>query len=72
MNIFTNDNKEFAAFTEQAENIVTAVTGHAKDDDIVGLKKLIANFKIKTEDFYRENRKLNIFKKCLNTNGSIC
>lgn len=60
MNIFTRDNKEFAAFTEQVESIVSSVTGHAKGDDITGLNRLIANFKIKTEDFYRENRKLNI------------
>ena len=60
MNIFTNDNKEFSIFTQQAEEIVSAVTGHAKENDIAGINKLIANFKIKTEDFYRENRKLNI------------
>lgn len=60
MNIFANDNKEFDAFTGQAEAIVTEVAGYAKEDDIAGLNKLIANFKIKTEDFYRENRKLNI------------
>ncbi len=60
MNIFTSDNKEFEAFTRQAEAIVSVVTGHAKEEEIFGLNKLIANFKIKTEDFYRENRKLNI------------
>ena len=36
------------------------VTGYAKEDDISGLNKLIDNFKLKTKDFYRENRKLNI------------
>lgn len=60
MNIFTSDNKEFTAFTELVEAIVAEVTGHAKDEDISGLNKLLTNFKIKTEDFYRENRKLNI------------
>ena len=60
MNIFSSDNKEFEAFVGQAEDIVSGVIGHAKEDDISGLNKLIANFKIKTEDFYRENRKLNI------------
>lgn len=60
MNIFTSDNKEFESFTKQAEAIVSVVTGHAKEEEIFGLNKLIANFKIKTEDFYRENRKLNI------------
>lgn len=60
MNIFTSDNKEFTLFTEQVETIVSDVTGYAKESDIAGLNRLIANFKIKTEDFYRENRKLNI------------
>lgn len=60
MNIFTNDNKEFEAFVGQVENIVHDVTGYAKEDDISGLNKLIDNFNLKTEDFYRENRKLNI------------
>ena len=60
MNIFTNDNKEFETFVGQVENIVEDVTGYAKEDDISGLNKLIDNFKLKTEDFYRENRKLNI------------
>lgn len=60
MNIFSSDNKEFEAFVGKVEDIVAGVMGHAKEDDISGLNKLIANFKIKTEDFYRENRKLNI------------
>lgn len=60
MNIFTNDNKEFETFVGQVENIVDDVTGYAKEDDISGLNKLIDNFKLKTEDFYRENRNLNI------------
>lgn len=60
MNIFSSDNKEFEAFVGQVEDIFAGVMGHAKEDDISGLNKLIANFKIKTEDFYRENRKLNI------------
>ncbi len=60
MNFFRKDNEEFTMFTEQIESIVSAVTNHAKEDDIAGLHKLSTNFKIKTEDFYRENRKLNI------------
>lgn len=60
MNIFSSDNKEFESFIGQVEAIVTDVMGHAKEDDISGLNKLIDNFKIKTEDFYRKNRKLNI------------
>lgn len=60
MNIFSSDNKEFEAFVGQVEDIVAGVMGHAKEDDISGLNKLIDNFKIKTENFYRKNRKLNI------------
>lgn len=63
MAIFTAENKEFQefqGFISNVETIVSNITGHAKEDDIRGLQKLIANFKIKTEDFYRENRKLNI------------
>lgn len=60
MDIFSAENKEFQNFIDDVDAIVTHVTGHAKDEDIRGLQKLIANFKIKTADFYRENRKLNI------------
>lgn len=60
MAIFTKDNAEFQKFTDRVEQIIVDITEHAKEDDINGLKKLISNFKIKTEDFYRENRKLNI------------
>ncbi len=60
MELFGGENKGFQAFIGQVDSVVAAVTGHAKEEDIAGLNKLIANFKIKTEDFYRENRKLNI------------
>lgn len=60
MEIFNSNNKQFDFFIENTENIVSHLTGVAKDEDINGINKLIQNFKIKTEDFYRENRKLNI------------
>lgn len=60
MVIFTEENKSFREFTGSVETIITDISGHANEDDINGLNKLIANFKLKTEDFYRENRKLNI------------
>lgn len=60
MKIFTNDNSKFQYFTDEIEEIITDISIHATDEDINGLKKLIENFRIKTEDFYRENRKLNI------------
>lgn len=60
MMIFTKDDTEFQQFIDRMEQIIVDITEYAKEDDINGLKKLISNFKIKTEDFYRENRKLNI------------
>lgn len=60
MAIFTTDNKGLQSFIGDVETIIADVSGHAKEDDIRGLKKLIDNFKVKTDDFYRENRKLNI------------
>lgn len=60
MRIFQEENKEFQKFTDQADAIVTALTGYGKDEDIAAINKLIANFRTKTADFYRENRKLNI------------
>ena len=60
MAVIMSDNQEFQVFIKDVETITTDVSEHAKEDDIAGLKKLIENFKVKTEDFYRENRKLNI------------
>ena len=60
MNIFNMNNPEFQDFVDSVEAVITNISVHAKDDDIAGLQKLIKNFQIKTEDFYRENRKLNI------------
>ena len=60
MNVFNTDNPEFQGFINDVETIITNISVQAKEDDIAGLKKLISNFKTKTEDFYRENRKLNI------------
>ena len=60
MTMFINDDTEFQGFIGDVETIITDISGHTKEDDINGLKKLISNFKVKTDDFYRENRKLNI------------
>lgn len=60
MEIFTTDNKEFQVFINDVDSVIGNISDKAKEEDINALKKLIANFKIKTEDFYRENRKLNI------------
>lgn len=60
MSVFTTDNKQLQFFVEDAEHCIERLSPQAPQGDIDVLRKLIANFKIKTEDFYRENRKLNI------------
>lgn len=60
MAIFNKENTEFQDFIGNVETIITDVSGHAKEEDIRELNKFIENFKLKTDDFYRENRKLNI------------
>ena len=60
MAIFMSDNKEFDYFIEDTRNLIKRLSSQAAKDDINALEKLVENFKMKTEDFYRENRKLNI------------
>lgn len=60
MNLFTKDNKQFDIFIEDIESIIKDIEPLAKEKDINELQKMVENFKFKTEDFYRENRKLNI------------
>ncbi|MEG0897665.1 MAG: dynamin family protein, partial [Ruthenibacterium sp.] len=60
MGVFIADSDQFQQFTENVDTMIGHLSTQAKADDISALQKLIANFKIKTEDFYRENRKLNI------------
>ena len=60
MKIFEEENRELQKFTDQADAIAASLAGYGKDEDIAAINKLIANFRTKTADFYRENRKLNI------------
>lgn len=60
MMIFKEDNKEFQSFIDCVTAMEADMTGHAKEEDIRSLNKLMENLKIKIKDFYRENRKLNI------------
>lgn len=61
MNIFKEDNyKEFENFTNKVESVKLDINDYAKESDIAGIEKFLSNFKLKTEDFSRENRKLNI------------
>jgi len=58
--IFEQDNGAFQGFTDSVEQIIVNLQGKAKPEDISGLHKLIDNFNLKTADFFREERKLNI------------
>lgn len=60
MAIFTADTKIFDTFVESTTNMVNILEPLADAEEITSLKRFIENFKIKTADFFRENRKLNI------------
>ncbi len=60
MPLFETDNHEFEQFAAEVETIITDLIGHAKEDELQTLRKFQDNFRLKTEDFFRENRKLNI------------
>lgn len=60
MAIFLADDKQLQLFIEDTKAVIERLTSKAAKSDIAVLEKLVENFRIKTEDFYRENRKLNI------------
>lgn len=60
MAIFLQDDKQFQFFVDDTQAVIERLSTKATQNDMAVLEKLIENFKIKTEDFYRENRKLNI------------
>lgn len=60
MAIFLADDKQLQFFIEDTKAVIERLTSKAAKSDIAVLDKLVENFRIKTEDFYRENRKLNI------------
>lgn len=60
MAIFLADDKQFQFFIDDTNTIIERLSSKATKSDLAMLEKLIENFKIKTKDFYRENRKLNI------------
>lgn len=60
MAIFLSDDKQLQFFVDDTKEVIDRLSSKATKGDIAVLDKLIENFKIKTEDFYRENRKLNI------------
>ena len=60
MTIFTADNQQLQVFTDNTQALIQRLSDKADKNDLAELEKLVENFKRKTEDFYRENRKLNI------------
>lgn len=60
MPFFTANNQHLQKFITDTEETIERLSPLAKEADMSALQKLVDNFKIKTEDFYRENRKLNI------------
>lgn len=60
MIIGTYDNTEFENFVAKTETMTAELSSVARKEDILGIEKIRDNFKKKTKDFYRENRKLNI------------
>ncbi len=60
MAIFTADHKQFQYFIENTEHLIERLSSLASKEDIAALEKLVEHFKLKTADFYRENRRLNI------------
>ncbi len=60
MQLFSSETPQFQIFLDDVGTIISRLSEKAKPEDIHSLEKLIADFKLKTEDFYREDRKLNI------------
>ena len=60
MAIFNNDNKQFEFFIADVKKICENLKSNAKKEDIDEIEKFIHNFKLKTDDFYRNDRRLNI------------
>ena len=57
---FSGRSSEIQEFIDRTEMMTSELAGMAKEEELKGLKTFVANFRLKTEDFYRENRKLNI------------
>lgn len=60
MKLFSTENHHFKQFTDDVENTMEELSAGKNEDDINGISKFLQNFRLKTEDFYKENRKLNI------------
>lgn len=61
MDIYNEKNSaQFQAFIDKVNGMADGVRKAGHEKEAQGLQAIAANFKMKTEDFYRKNRKLNI------------
>lgn len=63
MTLFTNFSdyeQKFSNFDQKILTIIEQLAPHASDKDKLTIEAIRKNFKLKTTDFFRENRKLNI------------
>ncbi len=63
MDIFkkTRENEiEFEQFIDKVDNVYTVLKDFEEEIDLFDIASIKKNFKLKTEDFFREDRKLNI------------
>lgn len=60
MEMLKKDTAALDNFVKEAQQVADNLRENAGKEDIDKIEKLISDFKMKTSDFYRENRKLNI------------
>lgn len=59
MQLFIDDNR-YQEFIDKVDSIADSITPYTDEADVDGVRKLADNFRMKIDDFNRENRKLNI------------
>ena len=54
------DEIEFKSFTDKVDNVYTKLQPYEEEIDLFDIASIKKNFIAKTDDFFREDRKLNI------------
>ena len=60
MEIFHTNDTNYQIFYDDVDSVMDLIKDHASEEEIKDLQSIKDNFKMKVDDFYRENRKLNI------------
>ena len=60
MEIFHTNDTNYQIFYNDVDSVMDLIKDHAPEEEIKDLQSIKDNFKMKVDDFYRENRKLNI------------